>query len=268
MAKVVHKNAAGKHLRKALRSEAVVSGHGFVKDMASALQGECIYHPHMLAGPKDHTLLDKLLEELQSHAAAQLIPWSEHLKHEDPTWSPTFLKIVEELADYFGVRVFATRMNVYVDGEAWKPFHHDSHAYANDDRGNRIKEDFTMGLSLGASRELVFLHPASKQTFSFPQQNGDVFAFTDVANEAFQHGVPRKRGCKQLRVSIIAWGTRSSSASVELKPVTSTSDALDSNVPTIEQLIDSKSLNAPAASKPIIKRRRGVVQGGWANLMY
>lgn len=36
--------------------------------------------------------------------------------------------------------MFATRLNFYPDSTSWKPFHHDSHAYANN-----VKEDFTMG---------------------------------------------------------------------------------------------------------------------------
>jgi hypothetical protein len=53
--------------------------------------------------------------------------------------------------------VHASRLNFYPNSSSWKPFHHDSHAYG--DKGT--KEDFTMGASFGASRQLVFLHPPS-----------------------------------------------------------------------------------------------------------
>ena len=79
------------------------------------------------------------------------------------------------------MEVFATRLNFYRDGADWKPFHHDSHAFANGQ-----KEDFTMGASFGAARDLAFLHEPSGQRFSFPQNNGDVFAFNSNANAAFE----------------------------------------------------------------------------------
>jgi hypothetical protein len=97
-------------------------------------------------------------------------------------------------AAHFDVDVYASRLNFYPDNTSWKPFHHDSHAYA----GPGKKEDFTMGASFGATRELVssdflpsansamqvFMHPKSGgQQFSFPQKNGDVFAFDSVVNQ-------------------------------------------------------------------------------------
>ena len=56
------------------------------------------------------------------------------------------------------------------------------------------REDFTMGASFGAERELAFRHVASGVQFAFPQRNGDVFAFNSNANAAFEHGVPALRG--------------------------------------------------------------------------
>ena len=48
--------------------------------------------------------------------------------------------------------------------------------------------------------------PASGQQFSFPQNNGDVFAFTTEVNKRFKHGVPKLvRGVGGPRFSIIAW---------------------------------------------------------------
>ena len=129
---------------------------------------------------------------------------SQHLKHEDPDFSPAFQGVVRRMSEYFDVDVFATRLNFYRDGADWKPFHHDSHAFANGQ-----KEDFTMGASFGAARDLAFLHEPSGQRFSFPQNNGDVFAFTSSVNRAFKHGVPKARRTNiGPRFSIIAWGRR------------------------------------------------------------
>lgn len=58
-------------------------------------------------------------------------------------FSETFREIVNRMSEYFDVEVFATRLNFYPDSSSWKPFHHDSHAYAGKNR--KVKEDFTMG---------------------------------------------------------------------------------------------------------------------------
>lgn len=42
--------------------------------------------------------------------------------------------------------------------------------------------------------------------FAFPQSNGDVFAFTDDVNSAFQHAVPRGARRVGPRISVILWG--------------------------------------------------------------
>ena len=68
-----------------------------------------------------------------------------------------------------------------------------------------------MGASFGGERELEFLHEPSGGTFTFPQKNGDVFAFTTEVNKRFKHGVPKlTRGIGGPRFSIIAWGRRRS----------------------------------------------------------
>eukprot|EP01127_Copromyxa_protea_P024462 TRINITY_DN9644_c0_g1_i1.p2 TRINITY_DN9644_c0_g1~~TRINITY_DN9644_c0_g1_i1.p2 ORF type:complete len:179 (-),score=45.81 TRINITY_DN9644_c0_g1_i1:4-540(-) len=65
-----------------------------------------------------------------------------------------------------------------------------------------------MGVSFGAPRHLRFQHPGTLATFDFPQNNGDIFAFTSVANQRFQHGVPKANPKVGPRFSIIAWGSR------------------------------------------------------------
>lgn len=79
--------------------------------------------------------------------------------------------------------IYATRLNFYRDNSDWKPWHHDSHAYG----GRQQREDFTIGASFGGARALAFLHEPSGIEFSFPQRNGDVFAFDTEARGA---GIP------------------------------------------------------------------------------
>jgi type IV secretory pathway VirJ component len=56
--------------------------------------------------------------------------------------------------------------------------------------------------------KVVFVEKSQHQ-FSFPQANGDVFAFDGKVNQAFEHGVPReKMRVVGPRFSIICWGRR------------------------------------------------------------
>jgi hypothetical protein len=113
-----------------------------------------------------------------------------------------FDEIVKKLCEHFNVKPLHVRLNYYFPND-WKPFHHDSHAYSNNE-----KEDITIGASFGESRELEFLHDETKLKFKFPQNNGDVFAFNNDINKKFMHGVPKDSKCKGNRISIIIWGKK------------------------------------------------------------
>ena len=204
-------NMASKFAGKALRSEMAKADGQLQSDFESVLKGEAIYLPNFHCAKRDFSLLAGLAKDMEEHEGATegggMVNWSKHLKHENPEFSPTFKRVVDAMAAHFDVEVYATRLNFYRDGTDWKPFHHDSHAYG----GREKREDFTMGASFGSERELTFLHEPSGQQFSFPQNNGDVFAFTTEVNKRFKHGVPKLvRGPGGPRFSIIAWGRRRS----------------------------------------------------------
>jgi len=252
------------------------------------IKGHAIYLPHFLCGKEDFTLMKNLSNDLQSNAGEAMTNWSQHLKHENPDFSPTFQEIVKRMADYFDVDVFATRLNFYPDSASWKPFHHDSHAYG----GRQQREDFTMGASFGATRELVFLHQPSQQQFSFPQENGDIFAFSTQVNQQFMHGVPKSsiKG-PAPRFSIIAWGCRRSlnernasideigsresysnelieekkydaKAAPEKEKEKEQAMAIEEVTELVDKFILNNSKPAPAAAKKPARKSR--VQGGWA----
>lgn len=190
-------------------------------DFNAILKGNCIYANDFVCDRKDFFLFEKLKAELDQHSAAEalrseskggtetggMVDWSKHMKYENPTGvSVVFQQIVEMMCEYFDTEMFACRLNYYGNGSHWKPFHHDSHAYGA--KGQR--EDITIGVSLGATRALTFLHEPSKKQFNFPQANGDVFAFTSEVNSRFMHGVPRGTADCGERFSIIVWGHRRS----------------------------------------------------------
>uniref|UniRef100_A0A0G4HRR1 Fe2OG dioxygenase domain-containing protein n=1 Tax=Chromera velia CCMP2878 TaxID=1169474 RepID=A0A0G4HRR1_9ALVE len=216
-------NAASRYAVRMMRGEFAMTDGKLNSDVFCALTGGSIYLPGFFCDSGDLSLFERLQADIERYADGAggdgeaeggdaetkkgkgLMEYSKHMKHENPDFSAAFQEITEKLAEYFDLRILATRLNFYRDGSDWKPFHHDSHAFGDKE------EDFTAGASFGSSRELQFLHPPSGQTFSFPQKNGDVFAFTKELNRKFQHGVPRASGGRVgPRISIIVWGQRKS----------------------------------------------------------
>eukprot|EP01059_Diplonema_ambulator_P037182 TRINITY_DN9691_c0_g1_i1.p1 TRINITY_DN9691_c0_g1~~TRINITY_DN9691_c0_g1_i1.p1 ORF type:complete len:303 (+),score=57.32 TRINITY_DN9691_c0_g1_i1:542-1450(+) len=198
-------NQVGPYAAEVLKSERARTNPGLVTGFKEAIEGSAIYLPGFLDPQDAEGAFEGIKGELEAFAGGEgMVAWSKHQKCEDPGFSESFKRVVKRMEDHFSCDAFATRLNIYRDGSDWKPFHHDSHAYHE---GAGDKEDFTMGLSLGATRALEFLHVDTTSKFSFPQQSGDVFAFTSVANRLFQHGVPRST-TSDMRISIIAWGRR------------------------------------------------------------
>lgn len=210
----IFQNVAPQYAAQAMRSEVARVNGTLDADLGAVLAGNAIYIKHFLCNSDDRSYYDSLKKELLYSTGASisseggLIEWSKHQAFENPsTLSPTFNKIIDMLSDYFELDVYATRLNYYRDGSQWKPQHHDSHAYG--DRAER--EDFTAGITLGSSRSLLFVHVESRQEFTFPQNNGDCFAFSSEVNQSFTHGVPRATKIYVGdRFSIIAWGRRRS----------------------------------------------------------
>lgn len=122
---------------------------------------------------------------------------------------PALRETIEKLETAFGIKASATRLNLYRSKTDYKPFHADR---GRDEDGT---PQVTVGLSLGATRELCFAHWQTGLTTSFPQRNGDVFAFTPELNKVFLHGVPKIRAQQSStdaddgpRMSLILWGAR------------------------------------------------------------
>jgi hypothetical protein len=198
------RNHAGDYANAMLRSQTALVDGQLLADYELLVRGHAIYLPRFFRSEDCSNYLKLLVDDMKA-VGEGMVNWSQHLKHENPDFSPTFRSIVAAMADYFDVEVYATRLNFYPDATSWKPFHHDSHAYA---AGHAQREDFTMGASFGGTRELIFKHVGSGVCFTFPQADGDVFAFDSIVNKQFQHGVPRgKKNCGP-RFSIIAWGRR------------------------------------------------------------
>ena len=202
-------NSAMGYALDMVKSESARVDGKLMEDISVIMKGNCVYMENFVCDAKDFSLFNEMKQELISHSGEELdkdglIPWSKHQIYENPDGvSKVFGRIIDMCAEYFDVEVYATRLNYYRDGSQWKPYHHDSHAYG----GKALREDFTMGISLGTTRALSFLHEPTKLNFEFPQKNGDMFAFTSDVNNRFMHGVPKTR-VEGDRFSIIAWGRR------------------------------------------------------------
>jgi len=198
----LNSNKAKEYSANLLTSERDRLNESLVSSHKKLLNNSCLYLPNFLAKQMDTTLFDKLKEEMKEKKS-NIVNWDVHYKLENPQDLKIFEEIVNKVSKALQVKVKATRINYYSNGNDWKHYHRDSHKMVDGER-----EDITIGISLGASRELSFLHVASNNKFSFPQNNGDLFAFTDEVNSDFKHGVPKTRASVGERFSIIIWGVQ------------------------------------------------------------
>lgn len=187
-----------------LKSDIAKTNPILLSDIDLLLKNKCIYLPNFMCELSDNSLFDNLKTELTNNP---LVKWSSHFKFENPDFSETFNKIIAQMAKNLDVKVLQSRLNYYPDGSSFKPMHKDRHAYINDEN-KKIKENFTMGASFGASRCLDFIHEESGEKFTFPQNNGDIFAFDSDVNKKFLHGVPKTNKKIGPRFSVIAWGIK------------------------------------------------------------
>lgn len=169
-----------------------------------SLLKNCIYIPNFICNKDDFTLFYKILEEVKDNL---LDIRHQHNIIENPEISPTFNFVVDKMAKHFNIDVMQTRLNYYKTNENWKKLHHDKHCYQG-----RL-ENFTCGISLGESRKILFKHDKTNKKFYFDQHNGDLFAFDDVVNREFKHGIPKSTKCGTSpdykgRISIIIWGVK------------------------------------------------------------
>ncbi|CAJ1384331.1 unnamed protein product [Effrenium voratum] len=177
--------------------------------------------PGFLCDQEDGSLLAALQAELQREGKA-LSDWhgSRHLGLQFESGLP---KAEDDLAGPAGAEAGAGLRHPRRGGAPeplpgepgdYKPLHYDR------GRDNEGVPQLTVGASLGGTRELTLMHLGrhvkSGVTMSFPQRNGDVFAFTPELNEVFMHGVPRvlpnspsaHEPADTARMSLIVWGPR------------------------------------------------------------
>jgi len=171
--------------------------------------------PNFFCAEDDWAIYYKLIEEVRGLQESQVrdsdwISWAEgaHLITKNTQGSPTAAMLFNRICEYMDIdpATASTRFNWYRDSSDWKPFHHDSAAF-NAERAR--KQNITVGISFGSTRELAFLHAENKSKIYFPQTNGMLFAFGRDVNIRWKHGInalPEGEQDGKGRVSIILWG--------------------------------------------------------------
>jgi hypothetical protein len=178
---------------------------------------DVIIAPNLFCNENDNSIYQKLLNEINSvgnidiwklwHGDTHLIA-DDHINWKSKC--PTFSMIVDKLSQYFQMDIKASRLNWYRDLKEWKPFHHDAAAV---DPKKAKNQNFTVGVSFGATRDIAFEHATTKTVSTFPLSNGMTYGFAKDVNIIWRHGIPQLSNKAienfkgdQGRISIIIWG--------------------------------------------------------------
>jgi hypothetical protein len=171
-------------------------------------------HPTLFTQPGDEKLYAKLTAEVEAFESRRdtLKSWhgDSHWIADDSTgWkkhAPTFNMVIERIKAYFSMNVQATRFNWYKDQSEWKPFHHDAAAVKPE---MAKKQNFTVGVSFGCTRDAAFEDAETKKVLSLPLTDGSTYCFARDTNILWRHGilqVPPGQQKQEGRISVIAWG--------------------------------------------------------------
>lgn len=126
------------------------------------------------------------------------IAWKENV--------PTFQNVINDIEKYFNFKTISTRFNLYQNSDDWKPFHHDAAAIKPH---IAEKQNTTIAISFGATRETAFQFNDNKCVVSFPLKDNSVYVFGKDVNINWKHGIPqlpKEKYNEDKRISIILWG--------------------------------------------------------------
>jgi hypothetical protein len=183
----------------------MVSGQALQLDdaLGTVLGGNAFYLKGFACEKNDFSMYDKLQFECGEEFKQRWMKGGTRLHRPSAIGSDELLNQSETYRDIImlGARHFRASpvrsiINFYRNGDDSTSFHSDQYPHG---------EDITVGISFGASRPLLFEHIETLQRFTFPQENGDCFAFTKEINFTFRHAVPKQAGASG-RISVIFWG--------------------------------------------------------------
>jgi hypothetical protein len=195
----------------------VMVGNGLAPKYNYEIKPRDVVLINNLFGPNESMdIYNKLLAEIKATGAEEKGLWKlwhgdSHLIADDHIqWKnkcPTFNSIIEKIKIYFDMDIKATRLNWYKDADQFKPYHHDAAAV---DPNKASTQNFTVGISFGATRTASFQHVDSRTVIDFPLVNGMTYCFADKTNVEWRHGIPQVDTSDIIsdpgRISVIAWG--------------------------------------------------------------
>lgn len=181
---------------------------------------DVILSNHLFGDYDDMTIYNKLIDEIQNFEnnsgdkvdVLKLWHGDSHMIADDKKgWknnAPTFEYVINTIKNYFNMDIKATRFNWYRNAEEWKPFHHDAAAV---DPKKAEKQNFTVGISFGTTRDIAFQENNTSKMVTLPMMNGQTYSFCRDINIEWKHGVPQIHPDNTIeepkgRISIIAWG--------------------------------------------------------------
>ena len=182
------------------------------KRMGMAMSArDVVLAPNIFADFKPLEIYKKLNMEIQASGVDDLMQlWhgdSHYIANDRTRWKrhcPTFSMVIDRLADFFDMRVEATRLNWYKDTAQWKPFHHDAAALKEE---KAQVQNLTVAVSFRATRDAAFEEVKSKTVLSMPLPDGWTYCFARDVNILWKHGILQEKTIKQEgRISVIAWG--------------------------------------------------------------
>lgn len=164
---------------------------------------------------QDKEVFNNLMNEIDECAKENNELWKSwhgdtHLIADDHVaWKenvPTFQNIINDIEKYFNFKTISTRFNLYQNSDDWKPFHHDAAAIKPH---IAEKQNTTIAISFGATRETAFQFNDNKCVVSFPLKDNSVYVFGKDVNINWKHGIPqlpKDKFSEEKRISIILWG--------------------------------------------------------------
>ena len=147
---------------------------------------------------KSNEELWKLWHGDTHYIADDHIPWKENV--------PTFQEVVSKIEEYFKFETKSTRFNWYKNTNDWKPFHHDAAAIKPH---IAEKQNTTIAISFGYTRNVSFQFNDNKCVVSFPLKDNSIYLFGNEVNKNWKHGIPQiseDKYSEEGRISIILWG--------------------------------------------------------------
>tara|TARA_B100000902_G_scaffold342619_1_gene346820 strand:- start:647 stop:1729 length:1083 start_codon:yes stop_codon:yes gene_type:complete len=116
---------------------------------------------------------------------------------------PRLNNLINSIATMFGMKTTSTRVNLYRNGNDWKPYHHD--AAALKDNIKKV-QNITVSVNIGSTREIAFENSETNTTLSIPLMDGYIYSFGQDVNVNWKHGVLKGDPVLGPRYSIVLWG--------------------------------------------------------------